>query len=86
MIGVENKTVNRPNDSVVGVEKGRETDQSNENKGDQGTDNEVSNDDMSEFDKNVMNFLQTMFDNMNKRFDEMDKKWDQLLRKPRQIN
>ena len=35
VIGVENKTVNRPNDnddSVVVVEKGRETDQFNKNK------------------------------------------------------
>ena len=43
VIGVENKTVNNDNDdSVVVVEKGRETDQSNENKGYQGTDNAVS--------------------------------------------
>ena len=31
----------------------------------------------------VMNFLITMNDDINKRFDESDKKWDQLLRKPK---
>ena len=79
MIGVENKTVNRPNDnddSVVVVEKGRETDQFNKKKDDQVVDNKVKNDDMSESDKMyVINMLKMMFDEqnaiLNKRFDEL---------------
>ena len=81
MIGVENKTVNRPNDnddSVVVVEKGRETDQFNKNKTDQVADNKVSDDNMSESDykMHMMNLIKTTMEdimhNMNKRFEELN--------------
>ena len=60
------------------VENGGETDQSNENKDDQAADNNVSNDNMSESDQEMMNFMELLFEKHNARlcakFDEQNVK------------
>ena len=88
---VENKTVNRPNgkdDSVVMVENVRETDQLNENKGDQGTDKNVSDANISNrYNKDdIMDILRTISSNikelgndikgLNNDMKERNKKWE----------
>ena len=69
MIGVENKTVNRPNDNyeiINVVEKGVETDQFNKNKDDQVADNNVSYANLSESNQELMKKLLAMIDEMLK--------------------
>ena len=72
---------NRPNekdDSVVVVNKGRETDQFNKKQDDQVADNEVSNE-MSESDyKMIMDMLRMIDKKFDERAEMMDKHFDEL--------
>ena len=82
VIGVENKTVYRPNDngdSVVVVEKGRETDQFNKNEDDQVA---YSKDDIMDMLRTICREVNELKNGTKGQLDEIDKKWGKLLRKP----